>query len=110
MRESYIPSLDGNGLRHHDTAMSEELNADVRNLAQQVAACEDEDVADFGGCIAKPYDRERMVALGLIGIDLMVSGQEREPDEYAPRLVACRERMRDRLKTLLAWAKVTRRM
>ncbi len=90
--------------------MSETLNAEIRDLASLVAACEDEDVADSGEIIARLYRRERRAALGLIGVHQMVSGQDQEHDEYDPQLVACRARMRDRLKGLLTWAKAKGRM
>jgi hypothetical protein len=58
----------------------EELN----DLARQVADCPDETVADLGAYIAAWYRRER--------------------------LVAGRERMRDRLRALLAWARENGRL
>lgn len=85
------------------------LNDEIRIAAVRVAAIQDDDVADFGSCIARMYRREREVVLALIGIDAMVSGEERDHDEEEPRLVAVRRRMRDRLHGLLAWARLTGR-
>lgn len=47
------------------------------------------------------------MALGLGAADTMLGGPE--IDEADPRLVGVRERLRDRLKGLLAWARETGR-
>ena len=82
-----------------------ELNDEIRELAEQVAASTDEDVLDSGASIAAWYRRERLIALGLAAVDSMVSGGPEEIDENDSRLVAVRERLRDRLRELLEWAR-----
>jgi hypothetical protein len=86
-----------------------EQHDELRRLAEQVASGPD-DVAEFAADVAQIYRRERMVILGLAAVDAMVRGDEREIDESDPRLVAVRERLRDRLKVLLVWARDTGRM
>lgn len=95
--------------------MSEELHEEIRQLAEQVAAIENEDVIDSAASIAAWYRRETFVALGLAAVDSMTQPDapayaEVTLDEAGPRLEAVRVRLRDRLKALLAWAKDTGRM
>jgi hypothetical protein len=56
-----------------------------------------------------------MAALGMAAVDSMLepgspAQAEVEIDEQDPRLLSCRERLRDRLKSLLAWARQTGRL
>ena len=97
--------LDG-----HAVPMSERpINDELHELAEAIASGPD-DVADFGADAAALYRRERLVALGLLGVAAMIDDDERAIDEQHPLLVAVRERLRDRLRELLAWAKATGRM
>jgi hypothetical protein len=94
---------------------SDPLHDEIRCLTEQVAAIDDEDVIDSAASIAAWYRRERFVALGLIAVDSMVDADapaqaEVVIDENDPRLVAVRQRLRDRLRGLLAWARETDRM
>jgi uncharacterized membrane protein YccC len=84
------------------------LHDELRQLAEQIAAGRD-DVADLGAEVAAVYRQERQAALDQVGISAFLRGQE-EIDENDPRLVAVRERLRDRLRSLLAWARQTGRM
>jgi DNA-binding IclR family transcriptional regulator len=86
------------------------LHEEIRCLAEQVAAVDNEDVIDSAASIAAWYRRERFVALGLAAVDSMVSNEPEQIDENDPRLVAVRQRLRDRLKALLAWARETGRL
>lgn len=92
--------------------MPEEVSLDeeIRQLAEQVAAIDNEDVIDSAASIAAWYRRERLVALGLAAVDSMVTAGPEEIDEQDPRLVAVRERLRERLRALLAWARETGRL
>jgi hypothetical protein len=83
--------------------MPNSLEDEIRQLAEQVAAGPDE-VADLGAEVAAVYRRERQDALDQAGISAFLSGAE-EIDEQHPALVAVREKLRDRLKSLLAWAR-----
>ena len=86
------------------------LLEEIRGLAQQLATTDDEDVRDAADLICRDYRRERLVALGLAAVDALVSDGSEEIDEDDPGLVALRERLRDRLKSLLAWVRQTRSM
>jgi hypothetical protein len=86
------------------------LLGEIRQLAEQVAAIDDADVIDSAASIAAWYRRERFVALGLAAVDSMVSDGPEEIDETDPRLQAVRERLRDRLRALLTWARETGRL
>jgi len=86
------------------------LVAEIRELAEQIAAGPDDNVADLGAVIAEMYRRERAPIIALLNVDAMVREDERLPDEHDPRLVAVRERFRDRLRSLVAWAKETGRL
>ena len=91
------------------------LHDEIRQLAEQVAAIEDEDVIDSAASIAAWYRRERFVVLGLQAVDSMVQPGAPEQaevvaDEADPRLQAVTIRLRDRLKGLLEWARETGRM
>jgi hypothetical protein len=86
------------------------LHDEIRQLAEQVAAIDNPDVIDSAASIAAWYRRERFVTLGLAAVDSMVTDGPEEIDENDPRLVAVRERLRDRLRGLLAWAGETGRM
>jgi hypothetical protein len=86
------------------------LHEEIRCLAEQVAAIDNEDVIDSAASIAAWYRRERLVTLGLAAVDSMVTDGPEEIDENDPRLVAVRQRLRDRLMTLLAWARETGRL
>jgi hypothetical protein len=91
------------------------LHDEIRQLAQQIAAIENEDVIDSAAGIAAWYRRERFVVLGLQAVDSMVhpgapEQAEVEIDEADPRLEAIRVRLRDRLKGLLAWARESGRI
>jgi DNA-binding IclR family transcriptional regulator len=86
------------------------LDEEIRQLAEQVAAIDNEDVIDSAASIAAWYRRERLVALGLAAVDSMVTAGPEEIDEQDPRLVAVRERLRERLRALLAWARETGRL
>jgi hypothetical protein len=88
-------------------AMPDSLEDEIRQLAERVAASPD-DVADLGAEIAAVYRRERQEAFDRAGISAFLHGIE-EIDEQHPALVAVRERLRDRLKSLLEWAKETGR-
>lgn len=85
------------------------LHEEIRQLAEQVAAIDNEDVIDSAASIAAWYRRERLVALGLAAVDSMVSDGPEHIDENDPRLAVVRERLRDRLKSLLEWARETGR-
>jgi hypothetical protein len=85
-----------------------DLHDELRDLALQLVACENEDVTDARLAIVKLYERERMVALGILAVQAMTGGPE--VDEMHPMLEACRERMCDRLRGLLAWARTTGRL
>jgi hypothetical protein len=85
------------------------IEDEIRTLAERIAAGPDE-VADLAADAVQLYRRERMIVLGLIGVDAMVSGDDREVAEIDPRLRAPRERLRDRLRALLAWGKEPGRM
>ena len=93
----------------HAVIMSEQPIDELRELAEAIASGPD-DVADFGADAAALYRRERLVALGLLGLAAMIDDDERAIDEQHPLLVAVRERLRDRLRELLAWARATGRM
>ena len=94
----------------HAVSMSERpIEDELRELAEAIASGPD-DVADFGADAAALYRRERFVALGLLGVTAMIDDDERAIDEQHPLLVAVRERLRDRLRELLTWAKATGRM
>ena len=86
------------------------LHEELRELAEQVAACDDEDVIDSAASLVTLYKRERFITLGLAAVDSMVTDGPEEIDENDPRLVAVRERLRDRLKALIAWAKEAGKM
>ena len=77
---------------------------ELKSLAEQIASGPP-DVVAAGEEIAALYRKERMAVTGLAGINSMVSGRGQDPNLDGPR-----ERMRDRMKTLLAWAKETGRM
>ena len=96
-------------LEGHAVSMPERPIDELRELAEAIASGPD-DVADFGADAAALYRRERFVALGLLGVTAMIDHDERAIDEQHPRLVAVRERLRDRLRELLAWARATGRM
>jgi len=59
-------------------------------------------LADFGDCITRIHRRKRMVALGLLGVQVMLAGPDH--DEEHPQFVAARVRMRNPLRGLVAWA------
>jgi hypothetical protein len=88
---------------------SDPLHDEIRQLAEQVAASTNEDVLDSGESIAAWYRRERFVVLGLAAVDSMVSDGP-EIDESDTRLVAVRERLRDRLREVVRWARETGRL
>ena len=67
------------------------------------------DGADEGAAGRLPQVDVR-VAVGLADIDSMLANDRREIDENHPRLVAVPDRLRDRLKALLAWARSICRM
>ena len=82
---------------------------ELQALAEQIVAGPD-DIADLAADAAAVYRRERMIALGMIGVEQMLAREEAVIDEEHHLLVACRERLRDRLRSLLAWARETGRM
>ena len=86
-----------------------ELHDELRTLAEQIAACEDDAVAEFAADAADRYRAERLIVLGLHGVDAMVGGGP-EIAEDDPRLEAVRVRLRDRLRALVEWGKKTGRM
>lgn len=88
---------------------SDPLLEEVLQLAEQVTAIDDEDVIDSAASIALWYRSERLVALGLAAVDSIMRNGSEEIDEDDPRLVVARQRLRDRLRGLLAWAKDTGR-
>ena len=97
-------------LEGHAVSMPERpIDDELRELAEAITSGPD-DVADFGADAAALYRRERLVALGLLDVTAMVNDDERAIDEQHPLLVAVRERLRDRLRELLAWARATGRM
>src|SRR4051794_9527866 len=76
------------------------LTDEIHDLAEQVAGAPDI-VADLGAEIAHQYLRRRAVILGKLNVDALVAGDERAIDEQHPQLVALREDLRDRLRSLL---------
>lgn len=86
-----------------------ELHEELRTLAEQIAACEDDAVAEFAADAADRYRAERLIVLGMHGVDAMVSGGPEIPEDD-PRLEAVRVRLRDRLRAILAWARGSGRM
>ena len=85
------------------------IEDELRDLAEQLVAGPD-DVAEFAAIHAQTYKRERAIILGMLQIDAMVADDGREIDEQHPHLVAVRARFRDRLKSLLQWARETGRV
>lgn len=85
------------------------LHDHIQNLAEQVASSTDEDVLDSGEIIGKLYQRERIYAQGMAMVDSMMQDGPDIPEDH-PRLVAARERLRERLRALLTWARETGRM
>ena len=73
---------------------------DLRQLAERVAAIDDEDVIDSADIIARMYRSERLVAMALC---------EPGAEEGHPLTEACVTRLRERLKALLTWAEATGR-
>ncbi len=78
-------------------------------LAEQVAAIDEEDVIDSAASIVTIYKRERLIALDMAAVDSMVSDGPEEIDESDARLIRVRENLRDRLRALLAWARAAKR-
>ncbi|MBY0232269.1 MAG: hypothetical protein K2W96_23565 [Gemmataceae bacterium] len=76
---------------------------ELRQLAERIAAIEDEDVIDFADVIARLYRAERMVATGLLACDGVEGG------ENHPMLAACGGRLRARMVALLEWSAKTGR-
>jgi len=85
------------------------LTTEIADLAKQIAEGPD-DVADLAADAVTIYRRERMIAMGLAAVDSMIQDGPDDIDESDPRLVAVREKLRDRLRGLLTWAKETGRM
>jgi hypothetical protein len=85
------------------------LDDEIRELADQLRSAPD-DVLDLAADVATRYRRERLIALGLAAVDSLIQDDEREIDENDPRLVAVRERFRDRLRGLLDWARAQGRL
>ena len=91
-------------------AMSERpIEDELRDLAEQIVAGPD-DVAEFAAIHAAIYGERRAVIHGMLNVDAMVAGEEREIDEQHPLLVGLRRDLRDRLRRLLAWARKTGRL
>jgi hypothetical protein len=90
------------------TAGMPELRMEISDLCQQLATITDQDVADSAAVIAGLYRRERSAIMGLAAVDAMVTGGPNASAENDARLVRVQERLRDRLQTLLAWARKTR--
>ncbi len=88
------------------------LHDELRELAEVLAASEDPDVIDSREQYAVMYRQERQAAVTLAAIRSMTSGAVYEVVDLDsdPAVVACVERLRDRLRALLAWAKETGRM
>jgi len=65
------------------------IEDELRELAKQIVAGPD-DVAEFAAIHAETYKEERLIVLGMLGVDAMVAGDEGEIDERHPSLVALR--------------------
>jgi hypothetical protein len=68
----------------------------LRAIAEKLNGIHDPYVADFSGVIARLYNAEKAVALGLLS-------REGEEPEGHPTVRACVTRLRDRMKGLLEW-------
>ena len=71
-------------LEGHPVSMPERpIDDELRELAEVIASGPD-DVADFGADTAALYRRERLMALGVLGVTAMVHDEERVIDEQHP--------------------------
>jgi hypothetical protein len=67
-------------------------------------------VAEFAAIHAEAYREQRAVILGMLNVDAMIADDGREIDEQHPSLVALRVELRDRLQSLMVWARDTGRI
>ncbi len=77
------------------------LIKEIRQIAEQVPGGPDA-VARLGADLAAWYRHERLIALGLANGDAVDADGPERIDEDDPRLALARERLRDRLRALLA--------
>lgn len=85
------------------------IEDELRELAEEIATGPDA-VAEFAAVHAQTYREQRLLILGMLNVDAMVGGDDREIDEQHPLLVALRVELRDRLRRLIAWARQTEHM
>jgi hypothetical protein len=60
--------------------------------------------------VSRRYRVRQAIVLGMLNVDVMLAGDEREIDEQHSQLVTRRVDLRDRLRRLLAWAWETGRL
>jgi hypothetical protein len=92
----------GTPLRQSRYNRAVRIEDEIYALAVQLVEGDDT-VADLAKTAGDLYAKEKAFALGIAGVNAMIHGGEVTADH--PRLVACRERFRDRLKSLLRWAR-----